>query len=403
MPEFVYTAIAKNGQRESAAIAAANAMAAGHMLKERGLLVTELKEKQSGSFLERMRNISTISLAEKISFIENLGVMLKAGIPVSRSLQIQIKQSANFKFKNILADVAQQVESGKSLGDALGKYPDVFSNIFTSMVKVGELSGNLEKSLEYLSVQLQRDADLRSKVKGAMIYPSVIVSAMVIIGVLMSIFVLPQLMSVFKDFGGQLPLTTRIVMAVSDLTSKNAALVLVLMAAAVSGLVWFYRTPAGQRLFDTLLVHFFIINTIVKKINLARFARILSSLLKSGIPIVQSLEVASESMGNVLYRDLIAQSAADVKLGKPLTDSLSKNTALFPVLVVQMLQVGEESGTVEDILSQLAGHYEEEVDVTLKNLSSVIEPLLLLVLGGIVGILAMALIAHIYSISESIN
>jgi len=403
VPDFIYTAVTKDGRRETATIQAPNLAAAGHLLKEQGLLPTELQEKDKTTFLDRLSNLSTIPLAEKITFIENLGIMMKAGISVTRSIQILTKQTKNAKFKNISADIYKQVEQGKTLGEAMARHPDAFSNIVVSMVKVGELSGNLEKSLEYLSIQLQREADLRSKTKGAMIYPSVIVAALVIVGVLMSIFVLPKLTSVFKDFQGELPASTKIVMAMADFMSAHGVVVIVGMILFIIGFIMFMRSKPGQRALDITLVNFYLINTIVKKINLARFARILSSLLHSGIPIVQGLEVAADSMGNVLYQELVREASASVKLGKPLTEALSKNEKLFPVLVVQMLQVGEESGTVEDILSQLAVHYEAEVDDLLKNLSSIIEPLLLLFIGGVVGVLAVALIAPIYSIGQNIQ
>ncbi|MBI5530058.1 MAG: type II secretion system F family protein [Candidatus Doudnabacteria bacterium] len=401
--EFTYTAITKAGQKETSSIQAPNITAAGHILKEQGLLLTHIEEQQKKSVVDFLRNISTVSLDEKINFVENLSVMLKAGISISRGLQIQVKQTKNVKFKNILTDIYNQVEQGKGLSEALEKYPNVFSNIFFSMIKVGEVSGNLDKSLEYLSIQLHREADLRSKTKGAMIYPAVIVVAMLIIGVLMSIFVLPNLTSVFKDFGGDLPITTKVVMVFADFMSAHAFLVIAGLIGFVIAFIAFLRTYTGRVLADNFLLRFMVINTIIKKINLARFSRILSSLLKSGIPIVQALDVAADSLDNIPYKDLVKQSAVDVKLGKPLTESLSKNENLFPVLVVQMIQVGEESGTVQEILEQLAGHYEEEVDVTLKNLSSIIEPLLLLFIGGVVGFLAMALIAPIYSISQTIQ
>ncbi len=401
--EFSYTAITKNGGKESATIQAPNISVAGHLLKEQGLLPIHIEEQNKKTTLNILRNISSISLAEKINFVENLSIMLKAGISISRGLQILVKQSKNEKFKNILTEIYNHVQQGKSLSESLAKYPDVFSNIFFSMIKVGEVSGNLDKSLEYLSIQLQREASLRSKVKGAMIYPSVIVGAMVIIGVLMAIFVLPQLTSVFKQFSGTLPVSTQMVIAFSDFMSGNATLVIGGMFATVFAGMGILKTHDGQKVFDIFLLHFMIINDIVKKINLARFSRILSSLLKSGIPIVQALDVAGESLGSIPYRELIAKTALDVKVGKSLTDSLGKNENLFPVIVVQMIQVGEESGTVQEILDQLAKHYEEEVDTILTNLSSIIEPLLLLVIGGVVGVLAMALIAPIYSISQSIQ
>lgn len=401
--QFSYIALTKAGQREIGTIEAPNKLAAGHMLKEKGFLLTEIKGQQKFNILDFLRSISTVSLAEKTNMVESLGIMLKAGISISRSLQILVNQSKNLKMKNILGQIYNQVQAGKSLPDAMAEFPSVFSNIFVSMVKVGDMSGNLEKSLEYLSIQLHREADLKSKVKGAMIYPSVIVGAMVIIGVLMSIFVLPKLTSIFKDFSTTLPLMTRVVISFVDFMSSNAVMTILGMIGIITAAIIAYRTYLGKRMFNVLIVHFYVISGIVKKVNLARFSRVLSSLLKSGIPIVQALEVSSESMSNLLYRELVADAAMKVKLGKNLADSLGQDENLFPPLVVQMLQVGEESGTVADILEQLAGHYEEEVDTVLRNLSSIIEPLLLLIIGGVVGVLAVALISPIYQISQTIN
>lgn len=402
--DFNYTAISKNGQRESGSISAQNAALAGHLLKEQGLLPIEiLPQTGSYSLLGFLKNATTITLSEKISFIENLGIMLKAGIPLSRGMKILVKQTRNFRMKNILTDVAAQVESGKSIAEALSKYPRVFSPIFINMVKVGELSGKLNESLEYLTNQLHREADLKSKTKGAMIYPAVIVTTMAIIGVLMAIFVLPKLTSIFKEFDSDLPVLTRGVIAVADFMSGNAVVVIAGIVVITFGVISLLNTYSGKKYFHIFLLHFFTINTIIKKINLARYSRVLSSLLKSGVPIVEALQVASDSITNIPYKELTAQAAVDVKLGKTLTDSLGKNTTLFPILVVQMLQVGEESGTVETMLEQLAEHYEEEVDTTMRNLSTIIEPLLLLFIGGVVAILALALIGPIYNISQSIQ
>ncbi|MDR3642661.1 MAG: type II secretion system F family protein [Candidatus Doudnabacteria bacterium] len=401
MAEFAYTALTKDGHHESSTIQAPNAATAGHLLKDQGLLPVQISEKGGKGGTDVLQFLSTVSFNEKIGFIENLGVMLKAGISITRCLQILVKQTTNPKFKSILADVGTQVEQGKSLGEALSKYPGVFPGIAVSMVKVGELSGNLDKSLEYLTVQLHREADLKSKVRGAMIYPSVIVGAMLIIGLLLSIFVLPGLVSIFKEQAADLPLTTKIVIAFSDFMSGHAILVIGALIAIIAGLVSVYRTYPGQRAFDTMNLHIFSIGPVVRKVNLARFARILSSMLKSGIPIVQALDVAADSLGNIRYRELVKEASGEVKVGKTLAESLGKNSQLFPVLVLQMIQVGEESGTVQEILEQLAGHYEEEVDNTLKNLSSIIEPLLLLAIGAVVGLLALALISPIYSIYQN--
>lgn len=401
MPNFNYIAISKSGQKETASIEAPNLAAAGHLLKEQGLLPTEIKEENKKSSIDFLKNFSSISFDEKIGFVENLGVMLKAGIAISRALQILVKQSSNPRFKTILTDVYSQVEQGKGLGEALQKYPKVFPNIVISMINVGEVSGNLDKSLEYVSIQLHRQADLKSKVKGAMIYPAVIVSAMFVIGILMSIFVLPSLTSIFSENSVALPFTTQMVVDFSNFMSGHAVLAIGGMIAFFAFAAFAIQTKVGKRSLDFVSLHFMIINNVVKKVNLAMFSRILSSLLKSGLPIIQALDVAGSSLDNVFYQELIAQAATEVKVGKPVAESLGKNLNLFPVLVVQMIQVGEESGSMQEILEQLAGHYEQEVDDTLKNLSSIIEPLLILVIGGIVGLLALALISPIYSIYQN--
>jgi len=404
MPTFNYVAISKDGQKEAATIDALDALAAGHLLKEQGLMPLELKEKHDrGAFLGALSGLRGVPLKQKIVFIEDLHIMLKSGITAPRALKIIAKQTKNKKFQNIVYDLSSQVEAGKSMHEAMATYPKIFSHIFISMVKVGELSGNLEKSLEYLSIQLEREADLKSKTKGAMIYPGVIVSAMVIIGVLMAIFVLPQLTATFKDSNVPLPITTKIVVFASDFMSTHAVLVIGGLIVLVGLAIAILRTPPGKRALDWVSLHFFIIGPIVQKINMARFSRIMSSLMASGIAIIEGLNVTALAMENVYYREVILQAAEDVKLGKPLTEALSGSERLFPFIITQMLEVGEETGSLEEIMGQLAEHFEAEVDNTMRNFSSVIEPLLLLFIGGIVGFLALALISPIYNIGQSIQ
>lgn len=403
MPKYTYTAIGKEGKRESATIEAASVIAAGHLLKAEGLMPLALDEVKENGFADFLANFQNVPLKQKIVFIEDLQVMMKSGIAAPRALKIISKQTKHKKFKKVLDDLAAGVESGKSLHEVMERYPKIFSRIFISMVKVGELSGNLEKALDYLGVQLEREADLKSKTKGAMIYPGVIVSAMIIIGLLMSIFVLPKLTGIFKEFNTDLPLMTRMIISFSDFMAGNSVLVISLMVAIAIGVGYFLRTQVGSQFVDLVLLRFPMISPIIKKINLARGARVLSSMLGSGIPIVEGLQISSESVGNVYYQRVLAESAGQVKLGKPLTVVLEKYPRLFPEIVVQMLQVGEETGTTETILNQLAMHYETEVDDTMKNLSSIIEPLLLLVIGGVVGVLALALIGPIYNISQGIS
>lgn len=403
MAEFTYTAASKDGKTESGTIEAANLVSAGHLLKEQGLMPLDLEEKKSRDILAFFQGFSSVPLKEKIAFIQNLDLLLRSGVSAPRAMRIIAKQTGNQKFKGIIGVMAGNVEAGKSMHEAMADYPKIFSHIFISMVEVGEMSGNLEKSLEYLRIQLQRESDLKSKTKGAMIYPGVIVSAMVIVGIALAIFVLPSLTATFKDFDTELPATTRLVVSISDFMAAHSVLVIVgllmVLAAAVAAL----KSKPGHRAFSGFLLYMPLISPVVKKINMAKFARILGSLMKSGIAVVQGLEVTSQAMDNEHYREVLADTAENVKLGKPLTEALAQHERLFPFIVTQMLAIGEETGNLEDILDQLAVHFEEEVDDTMKNISSIIEPLLLLVIGVVVGFLALALISPIYNIGNSIG
>ena len=404
MPTFSYTAVSKDGKQQTGTIDAANFLSAGHLLKEQGLVPMDLQEQgKKFDWQGLINNFSAIGLKEKIAFIQNLDLLLKSGVSAPRAMRIIAKQTNNGKFRKIVETMALDVEAGKALHETMAAYPKIFSQIFVSMIEVGELSGNLEKSLEYLRIQLQREADLKSKTKGAMIYPGVIVSAMVVIGILLGIFVLPKLTATFKEFDTDLPFLTRVVIHVSDFMENNAVLVIIGLFVFVGAVVAGLKTPAGQRIFAFVFLHFPMIGPIVKKINIARFSRILGSLMKSGISVVQGLAVTGEALGNVYYRDAMATTATDVKLGKSLTDSLGKSPDLFPYIVTQMLAIGEETGNLEQILDQLAEHNEAEIDDTMKNLSSIIEPMLLLVIGVVVGFLALALIMPIYNITQSIS
>lgn len=404
MAKFTYTALKSDGSREKGSVAASSSFAAGHELHERGLTPIELKEVGASSDpLAFLAGLRTVPLSEKLTFVENLELMLKSGVPVSRSMRILAKQTRNRRFSKILEGLEQAVENGSQLYEAMGAFPQVFSSIFINMIKVGELSGNLETSLSQLGIQLEREADLRSRVRGAMIYPSVIVSAMIIIAIVMSIFVLPKLTSVFKDFGSELPTATKIVVAFSDFMAGHAILVIIGFVVLVGAASYGLKTTIGKQALNRVSLVVPGIGPLAVKINIARFTRVLSSLLKSGIPIVEALNVSGQSIPNSLYKEVIAEASERVKVGKSLTEVLSAHDRLFPFLVVQMLEVGEETGSLESILEQIATHFESQIDATLKNMSSIIEPILLLIIGGAVGALAYALIIPIYNIGTSVK
>lgn len=345
--------------------------------------------------------LQTVSLRDKIFFVQNLRIMIKGGLSLGQALGIIGDQVSNSLFKKILKEIAKQVESGVSFSKSLESYPKVFSPLFVNMVKSGELSGNLEDVFEKLHFQMKRDHDLIAKVKGAMIYPSVVLVAMVGIGTAMVIFVVPKLVTIFDEFEAQLPLATRLLIGLSKFITRNGAWVALGIVIAIMLFIRFYRSKRGQRVFHMLFLHAPIVSGIVKKINLARFCRTTSSLLKTDIPIVKSLEITSLVVGNMYYKKILKESSEKITKGLQINQVLAGHSKLFPPTVLQMIKVGEESGAVDSVLDELAQFYEEDINQVMETLPSIIEPILILVLGlGVAG-MAVAVIMPMYSLTQT--
>lgn len=404
MPEYAYIARSRAGAVEESVMEAFNERAVVDKLRSKGLLPTSIKLVQKSFDFSSVNDwFVRIKLLDKITFIKNLGVMLRAGLPVSKSLKILTAQTQNPKLSKTISEISRAVESGTSLSDAIARYPKVFSPIFVSMVHVGEISGNLEKNLKYLAEQLQRDYNLVSKARGALTYPLVVLGALVMVGFLMFTFVLPKLTSTFIDLKVELPLMTRIVIGVVDIFAQYGILILILFIVLGVVFVFWRKTDSGKTVLHKLVLYLPVVSGVVIKINQARFVRVFASLIKSGMPIVEALSVSSHVVNNIYYQQTISDASSKVKIGSPLPSAFKKKPKLFSSLVVQMMEVGEESGTTETVLTEVADFYESEIDQTMKNLSSILEPILMVVIGLVVGFLAVALITPIYNITQSIG
>jgi type IV pilus assembly protein PilC len=402
--EFQYTARTKTGEIQKEVVQAMNVKAVSDSLRSQGLIPTSITPVRKSMDLKAFLDVArTIKLIDKITFIKNLGVMVKAGLPVSRCLRILTAQTPNPRLAKAVADVGRMVEDGTSLADAMAKYPNIFSPIFVSMVRVGEVSGNLEQNLNYLADQMQRDYDLVSKARGALTYPIIVMFALGTVGFLMFTFVLPKLTATFKDLSVELPLMTRVVIYIVDIFANYGILVLVMLIVAAVAFLYWRTTPPGKKVIHKVVLYTPIMSPIIVKINLARFVRVFASLIKSGMPIVEALEVSSNVVGNVYYQKTIMEAANKVRMGSPLTAAFKKEPKLFSNLVVQMMEVGEESGTTDTVLEEVANFYESEVDQTMKNLSTILEPVIMMVIGVVVGFLAVALVSPIYNITQSIG
>ncbi len=406
MPKFLYTA--KNiatGETSGGEMEAKDEKSLAQDLRSQGLLLTshdEIKE-VAGISVKFFDRFKTVPLKEKMTFTRNLSVMVSSGLTVSRAIHNLSAQTQNKTFRTILDNVYDDLQSGKTLSEGLAKYPAVFSELYVNMIYVGEVSGNLEEVLDILALQLEKENDLLSKVRGALIYPAVIVFAMVGIGIFMLTYILPKITSTFKDMNVELPASTRAIMGASDFIRGHAILTLLLFVGITIGVRVFAGTAPGKRFFHFLYTRMPIVGDIVIKVNVARFARIYSSLLKSGVSVVNSLTIVSKTLDNVYYKDAIGEAIGEIQKGVDLSKVIGRYPKIFPIIVPQIIEVGEETGKTEIVLQRLAEFYEEEVSQITKNMSSIVEPILMLLIGGGVGFFAVAMLQPMYSVMENIK
>ena len=360
------------------------------------------KKKSTNINLDKYLNkLQTVSLKDKIFFTKNLGVMIKAGLSLGQALHALAEQTQNKKFKKQLTEIEEKVKKGISFTESLKTYPKTFSQLFISMIESGEASGNMEEVLKQLHRQMTRDHALISKIRGAMIYPVIVITAMIGIGIGMVVFVIPKFMSIFEEVNAELPFVTRILIIVSDFVAANGLIVLVSVIVITSVLIKVFKTPSGKNLLHNIFLKTPILAPIVKKINLARFSRTLSSLLKTDIPIVKAFEITARVLGNVHYKNALTEAGEKIKKGEHIRSSLIQYNKLFPAVVIQMVTVGEETCALDNVLDELAGFYEDDVDQTMKNLPTIIEPVLMLALGLGVGFMAVAVLMPMYSLGQA--
>ena len=406
MPKFFYTA--KNvatGETSGGEKEAKDEKSLAQDLRVEGLLLTSFKDEKLDSAMQVkfFDHFKFVPFKEKMTFTRNLSVMVSSGLTVSRAINNLSLQTKNKTFKKILESVNEDLQSGKTLSEGLAKYPKVFNELYVNMVYVGEVSGNLEEVLDILALQLEKENDLLSKVRGALIYPSVIVVAMIGIAILMLVYILPKITGVFKDMEVELPASTMVIMAISDFIRGHAILSTLVGVSLVVGTKLFAGTIAGKRFFGYIFVRLPIIGNIIVKVNCARFARIYSSLLKSGVSVVNALTIISKTLSNLYYKDALAEAIVEIQKGVELSVVIGRYPRLFPLLVPQILEVGEETGKTETVLQRLAEFYEEEVSQITKNMSSIIEPILMLLIGSGVGFFAVAMLQPMYSVLENIQ
>ena len=386
-------------------IEAADRFAAATDLRNAGKIVIFVEEvKKSSSFnLDALMGIfSRVSTQELVVFTHNLTTMMSAGLPLSRALAIIERQTKNVAFKKTITALIDDISRGTTLSASMEKFPKIFSSLFISMVRAGEESGGLSEALLVIGNQLEKSYLLKKKIKGAMIYPSVILSALVLIGILMFIFVVPTLASTFKDLHTTLPLSTQIIIGLSDFLSAHLVEALLSIVAVIGLFVGTLKTKKGSRAFEFIILRLPVVGELVKQTNAARTARTLSSLLASGVGMLEAIKITEDVLQNSYFKEAMHAAAEKAQKGVPLSAVFVEHSKVYPELVADMVEVGEETGKLAEMLLNVAVFYENEVDDATKNMSTIIEPLLMLLIGGAVGFFAISMISPMYSVMNNI-
>ncbi|HEY2003795.1 MAG TPA: type II secretion system F family protein [Candidatus Saccharimonadia bacterium] len=409
MGQFSYSARDKSGVIQKGSMFAPDRAGAAAALQSKGLTPILVKENlqpskggaAKGGLMGKLNALTRVKLEDKVIFSQQFSTMINAGVPIAQSLNILQQQSESPKLKAAVADLSKQVTGGATLANAMASHPDVFDNVYVNMVRAGETGGLLDQVLDRLAIQQEKDAEIVSKVKGAMIYPGVITTATVGAFFFLMTVIVPKLSSIFQDAGADLPIYTKILLAISKfLVSYWWMMIGGVVVAGILYVRW-HNTPGGRRVVDKLMLKAPIFGPIIMKVNVARFARTFGSLMASGISVLDAINATKSALSSTVYQDELAIVAEKVKNGKPMSEQI-KNSEYFPAIVGQMLAVGEETGKVDEILLKLADFYEKEVDNVVAGITSIIEPILIMVLGGMVGFIVISVFGPISDIGNHV-
>lgn len=405
MVRFSYTGEKSDGEVYKGVAEATDRFELYSLVRREGGKIISVSEEGGNGWLNiRYWNakFTTIKEYDKILFARNLGAMLTAGLSLSRALAVLERQTKNPRLTASISQISSDVRRGESFHTALAKFPHIFSNLFAAMVKAGEEGGDLPSSLVVVSEQMERMYNLKKKIKGALLYPCIILIAIVGIGAVMMVQVVPTLAQTFAEMNADLPKSTQMVIAMSNFLVQYTTLAIVLVVGTIGSLYSVMRTAAGRRAADYLFLHLPAIGEMVKEVNAARTARTMASLSSSGVDVMTSLSITEEVVQNHYFRQVLREAQKNVAQGQPLSTAFIKREDLYPAFVGEMMAVGEETGQTAEMLKRLALFYEDEVDRKTKDMSTIIEPFLMVFIGAAVGFFAVSMITPIYSLSENI-
>ena len=401
--KFNYQARTAEGVVQTGTVEAPSQDVAVETLHRHGLIILEITQEKAGFVLSLSAELpffNKVKNQDIVIFSRQLAVLFDAQVPLVQALRTLADQAPP-ALKRIVMELASGVDSGTAFSQSLEKFPKVFSFFYVSVVRAGEASGRLQEVLNYLADHEERSYDLNKKVKGALTYPIFVVSALVIVGAVMMIFVVPQLTSVLEESGQELPFLTKIIISLSDFMRSYWWTGLLAIGAIVGGIWYALQNKTGQDYWDKIKLHIPIFGGIFRKVYLARFSENLGTLIKGGIPIIQSLTITADVVGNVVYKDIILKSREEVRRGNTMNSVFAASKAV-PPMVAQMIMIGEQTGKLDALLAKMATFFQKDVDNVMENLTSLIQPILILVLGAAAGVLVAAILLPIYNLSSGL-
>ena len=402
MPVFAYKAKSNDGSLTESTVEAEDQRAAVERLRGQNKVVLEIAETGPNplqSVLSFFKRRGRVTARDLVLFSRQLSTLVSAGVPIVQSLSILESQAENPAFKEVLLLVRSDIESGLSISDALRKHPAAFPELYTSMIRAGELGGILDTILERLSAYLESNEALKAKVKSAMMYPIIVLSICFAITIFLLTFVIPRFAVIFQSFGAELPFLTQALLDLSSFVKSYFLIIAMIPVALWYGFKRFYATVLGQKIIDDRLLRLPLFGIILKKVAVARFTRTLGTLVKSGVPILQALETVASTAGNVIIANAVLEARESIREGGHLSEPLRKS-GIFPNMVTAMISVGEETGSLDTMLSKIADFYDQEVDTAVKGLTSLIEPIVIVVMGGIVGTIVAAMFLPMFGMGE---
>lgn len=401
MPIFKYIAEDSKGKRKHGTIVGLGEGEVASKLRKKDLNPLTVIN-ITGSLESKLTMfVSPVTTKDLVIFSRQFSVMVAASVPIVESLLILVDQTNNLTFKNMLSEIAFEVDGGAFLSDAFAKRPKIFSDFFVNIVRSGESSGKLDEVLNYLADEMEKNYDMSSKIKGAMIYPVFISVALICVAVVLMIYIIPSLTSTFAESGMELPWATRVIMAASNFLQKYIIMIIIFTIGLVIAIRFYVKTYNGKRIVDILKLRLPVFGVLFKYIYLMRFTRSLSTLLKGGVTITRSLEIVADVVGNIIYRELILETLESINDGNPLS-TVMENSSYVPKMVPQMIAVGEKTGKIDSVLDRITDFYSRESSNMLDNLSKLMEPLIMVIMGVGVGIMVAAVLLPMYNMANAI-